>query len=252
MDGKAILSGDVYHFRLPEILQLLSFQGLTGRLSLMKSGEQVDIYVRDGGIAFATGEKRGSREQIGSLLVSMGRLKQEDLDAALSASIPAGERLGEALVKGALVKPDDIRAALLKQTERSVYKAMAWGEGRFSFEPCGMPQFVEAAPISLPVDGLILEGVRRIGEARLISEKIPSLEVVFVRSPLPANEVERMRLTDDEAMVLGLVDGKADVKKLLEASGMGEFRLLKVVYALYSAGIIRKKEPARSLKTQYL
>jgi len=54
-------------------------------------------------------------------------------------------------------------------------------------------------------------------------------------------------------MVLELVDGERDVNELIRASGLGEFGLLKALYALYSVGIIRKSGPAgKDGRTQYL
>jgi hypothetical protein len=249
----AALSGDIHHFRLPEVLQVISMQRLTGRLSLSHDGQYVDIYMKDGRVAFATGEKRGKRELLGSMLVNMGRLTQAALGESLSKCARTGGRLGGVLADCGLVSMADIKSALLKQTERSVYKGMAWGEGRFVFELGPMPDFVDDVPIEIRVEDLILEGVRRIEEVRLISEKIPSLEIVFTKSLYTREELNNMGVKQDERIVLELIDGKTSVKGLLDASGLAEFVFLKALYALYSAGIIKKLGPAaRGGRTQYL
>jgi len=252
-DAERILAGDIRYFRLPELLQAVSLARLTGRLTMSHAGQSVEIYLRRGNVAFATGEKRGGREQIGAVLMNMGKLTRAGLDKALETGAKTGVRLGRALIDGGHVKVDDMKAALYRQTERSVYKAMAWGDGRFWFELCGMPEFIEDIPVSLRVEDLILEGVRRIDEGRLISEKIPSLDLVFVRPAYSEEEIDNMRLKSDEQLALGLIDGKADLKGMLAASGLTEFNFLRAVYALYSAGIIRKRESAqRADRTQYL
>jgi len=247
------LSGDIHYFRLPEILQLVSMQRLTGRLSLSHEGQYVDIYTRDGRVAFATGEKRQRREMLGSILVNMGRLPQAALDSALERCSRTGERLGMVLADGGLVKAEDIKSALLKQTERSIYKGMAWGEGRFVLELGPLPDFVDDVPIDIRVENLILEGVRRIEEVRLISEKIPNLDIVFTKPVYSEEDLGRMGLKREERVVLELIDGKTGVKVLMEASGLAEFVFLKALYALYSAGMVKKLEPAiRVDRTQYL
>lgn len=248
-----LLCGDIHYFRLPEVLQLIAMQWLTGRLSLRLDDKKVDIYIRKGKVAFATGDDRGTNEHLGSLLVRMGKLDQAAMENALVKSREIGERLGKVLIDSGEADIDVIRAALFKQTERSIYKAMAWGEGSFSFEFCAMPEFVEDIPLELTVESLILEGVRRIGEERAISEKIPSLSVIFTRPMYTPAQLESMGLKGHERLVIELVDGKRDVKELINISGLSEISILKALFALYSAGFVRKYEPTASpYRTQYL
>lgn len=248
-----ILSGELRYFRLPEVLHLVSLQGLTGRLSMSSGGSRVDIYFRGGEVAFATGDVRTSREQLGDLLVRMGRLTQGALDGALEKCRTTGLRLGRVLADDGLVPAGDIRAALMKQTERSVYKAMAWGEGRFEFELSALPEFVEDIPLGLKAEDLVLEGVRRVEELRLLSGKIPRLDIVFVKPAYTPEDLRRLALKPEERRVLELVDGEKDVSGLIKASGLGEVGLLRALYALYSVGIIRKSGPAgKKGRTQYL
>jgi hypothetical protein len=248
-----LLRGDIHYFRLPEVLQLIAMQWLTGRLSLRMEDKKVDIYIRKGKVAFATGDDRGANEQLGSLLVSMGKLDQNAVDKALARSRDTGERLGGVLIESGVADKDVIRTALFKQTERSIYKGMAWGEGSFSFECCAMPDFVEDIPLELTVESLILEGVRRIGEERSISEKIPSLNVIFTRPMYSPEQLEGMGLKGHERLVLELVDGKRDINELINISGLIEIDILRTLFALYSAGFVRKYEPSASqYRTQYL
>ncbi|HLB25819.1 MAG TPA: DUF4388 domain-containing protein [Nitrospirota bacterium] len=250
---KPLLAGNIRYFRLPEVLQLVALQRLTGRLTLSHGGRTVDIYLRGGRVVFASGEERASREQLGHLLVKMGRLTQAALGNALDAAAQKNERLGMFLVQEGLAAPADISSALLKQTERSVYRAMAWGEGSFRFSLCALPDVVEDFPVALRVEELILEGVRRIGEGRVISEKIPNLDVVFTKPIYSEQELLDMGLREDERLALERIDGRKDVRAILAECGLGEFTLMKALYALYSAGIIKKLDPAlRSLRTQYL
>src|ERR1700688_3877882 len=124
----SLLCGDIHYFRLPEVLQLIAMQWLTGRLSLCMEDKKVEIYIRKGKVAFATGDDRGEIEHLGSLLVRMGKLDQVAVEKALAKSRETSERLGRVLIDSGAADVDVIRTALFKQTERSIYKAMAWGE----------------------------------------------------------------------------------------------------------------------------
>ncbi|MHB8173664.1 MAG: DUF4388 domain-containing protein [Nitrospirota bacterium] len=248
----SILSGDIKHFRLPEVLQMVAFQRLTGKLMLINDEMSVEIYLRDGHVAFASGEKRGFREQLGNILFRMGRVKEEALNAALDRCAREGKRLGQVLAEEGLVTPDDIKSALYKQTERSTYRAMAWGEGLFYFKLCELPDFASDFPIALRVEDLILEGVRRIGESRFILEKIPSLEAVF-KIVYQQNELDAVSLEVDERLVLGLVDGRKTVRELVSGSGLSQLGFLRALYALFCAGIVKKVETfSKTYRTNYL
>src|SRR5512143_271027 len=247
------LSGDIKYFRLPEVLQLLSMQRLTGALTLTGAGRKVYIYVKEGQVAFISGDRRGSREQLGSMLVGMGRLKKSEVESALARAERTGKMLGEVLSEGGLASTDDIRAALRKQTERSVYKAVAWGEGRFDFTLGPMPGYVDEMPAGLKVEDLLVEGAGRIGEWRKINEKIPGLDVVFVRSGNPEGGPDAGNLGETARLVLSLVDGRRDVASLIEACGASEFAVMKALYALYLSGAIKKRGPlGRTYRTDYL
>jgi hypothetical protein len=250
--SKSLLSGDIKYFRLPEILQLIAMDRLTGRLTLKITRQTVIIYIRTGQVVFAEGEKRGVREQIGSILVRMGALTEDALQSALALSAARGERLGQVLIDESIVTPEDIKKALLVQTERSVYRAMAWGQGRFSFELSDMPEYIHEAVSGIRVEDLILEGIRRVNEGRMIAEKIPSLDIIFARSSYSKDELAGLPIKEDERLVLALVDGLRDIKALAFASGISEFRLMKALFALFSAGIIRRQSATSVSRTNYL
>lgn len=162
----APLSGDIHYFRLPEILQLLALGRLTGKLSLAKSQDNVEIYFREGKVVFTAGEKRAGGEQLGSLMVRMGSLDEDRLNEALVISGQTGSMLGRTLVRRGFVTREEITTALRKQTERSVCKAMAWGEGSFRFEFCDLPEHVKDMPVEIKVDDFIFEDGRRIKKAQ--------------------------------------------------------------------------------------
>lgn len=228
---------------------MLAFQRLTGRLILINDEMSVEIYLRDGHVAFASGEKRGYREQLGNILFRMGKVKEDALERALSRCAREGRRLGQVLAEEGLVTPEDIKDALYKQTERSTYRAMAWGEGLFYFRLCELPDFANDFPIELRVEDLILEGVRRIGESRLILEKIPNEDIVF-RMVYGQDELNSVSLEADERLVLGLVNSRRAVKEIVAMSGLSRLGCLRALYALFSAGIIKKVETFS--RTNYL
>lgn len=236
----SLLSGDIAYFRLPEVMHMVALARLTGLLKMRATTAEVSIYFRDGEVAFATGDTRGEGEQLGQLLVRMGRITQAELSDALDRAETSGGRLGTALVEAGHAEPGSITSALSKQTERSVYKAMGWSEGRFEFGMCDMPAFVEEFPLGLRIEGLILEGMRRTEQMKRVAELIPSLDIVFSRPVVDREMLAGLGLSEFEQKVARVVDGRREVEEVIRLSGLNEFVVLKSLNALFTAGIIKK------------
>jgi tetratricopeptide (TPR) repeat protein len=73
----------------------------------------------------------------------------------------------------------------------------------------------------------------------LIEKKIPSFDIVFELEPSKAVAGD-VHLTDEQHMVLDLVDGKSDVQRIVDASGLVEFEVGKALFGLLNAGYIHR------------
>jgi len=232
---------------------MIALGRLTGLLTLRKTASEVKIYFREGEVAFASGDERGSSAQLGQLLVRMGRITEAELNDALGRAVTGDIKIGAALVEAGHAEPESITGALSRQTERSIYRAMGWSEGRFDFGLCDMPPFVDEFPLGLRIEGLILEGMRRTEQMRLVSERIPNLEIIFSRPVSEPEELAGLGLSETELKVARLVDGSRDVAGVITASGLEEFAVLKALNALFTAGLIRKvKKTSLDERTGYV
>ncbi|MDQ3081016.1 MAG: DUF4388 domain-containing protein [Gemmatimonadota bacterium] len=121
-------------------------------------------------------------------------------------------------------------------TEDSVYAMFKWTHGQFSFDP-GVTPPAGAVLVSVDPQGLLLEGARRVDEWSLVEKRIPSFDVVFAldRQRLLRNSIA---LTDEQQLLLPLIDGFRDVTALLAASKLGEFATGKALFGLLSGAFI--------------
>ncbi len=159
-----VLYGDLRHFFLPEVLQLLSLAQATGRLELERSGERAEVYVERGRPVFA--RTSGASVRVGELLVHRGALAAETLESVLSRP-PArqGERIGSRLVGAGVTTPDEVQRAVCDALRRILFGLLLWRDGTFRFM---VGEQVRDEDIRLDVDleRLILEGIRQADESR--------------------------------------------------------------------------------------
>jgi hypothetical protein len=122
--------------------------------------------------------------------------------------------------------------------EEAVYALAIWRAGEFRFE-AGV-----AAPrqtIQKSNTNLLMEAARRLDEWRVLSKKIPSVELVpeFV---ILENREGQINLNTMEWLLLSKIDGQRSVRQIAAAAGMGVFDAAKLLYGLVATNLIRLKE----------
>jgi DNA-binding response OmpR family regulator len=257
----AALAGDLAVISIADVLTLLQDQAQTGTLTLSQpevgpdqtgtagsphfAQARLDVFLRNGRIDFAAA--RGVPEEflLGRFLVEGGQLAAGALSAVIDDRKAVGGKpplLGEDLVARGLVTPPGLRRAMSQQTSALVYEGLRWGSGRFVFHSeAELPDPAREAALALPVDALIMEGLRRVDEWRLIEREIGDFEMVFVRNEEKLATFGRGKLLRDEVAVLEFVNGKNSVKDIIYLAKMGSFDVTKMLYRLLRNKLIRRR-----------
>lgn len=234
------LSGDLSLFPLPDILQLISIQKRTGRLWIGTEENKAETFFEDGRVVFAALEHKPPEDLFGRLLMESSKINAAQLRHALADSEKSGVPLGQLLIRGNLIAAAELLGVVRTQTQRTVYRALGWKLGRFAFSREPLPAVFAGTGLSLGVDDLILEGVRRIDEWQVISQKLPSLNIILTRLISNADEMGKINLNPSEVKILQLVDAKRDIKAIIRDSGMGDFEVCKILYVLMSTNLLKK------------
>jgi len=124
--------------------------------------------------------------------------------------------------------------------EEAVYALAIWRTGEFRFEP---GTSVPRVSIQKSNTNLLMEAARRLDEWRVLSKKIPSVDLVpeFV---ILENREGQINLNTMEWLLLSKIDGQRSVKQIAAAARMGVFDTAKLLYGLVATNLIRLKEPA--------
>jgi hypothetical protein len=170
------LTGNLRTMSLPDILQWIAQGQKTGTLHLERRAVEKRLTFERG--AIFTSWSNDPRESLGQFLVSQRYVSEEQLFRALLAQEKEGRLIGSILVDSGILKEDDLARALHAKAAESIYDLFLWPEGEFHFKEDELPANVHFH-LELGVQGVILEGIRRVDEWSRIRRVFPSLRTTF-------------------------------------------------------------------------
>lgn len=168
------LVGKLEDLQLAELFHLLSLFKKTGKLTLNAVDSTGSFFFKNGKIYHASNGRPGP--VLGELLVRRHLLSQEELDKALriQGDGPDWRRLGSILIDLGLVGPDDLDALLREQLQEVVGEFISLESGFFSFKPSedvGAGPEIDASNDleidgGINTDGFILDLLTRLDEVQ--------------------------------------------------------------------------------------
>jgi hypothetical protein len=122
--------------------------------------------------------------------------------------------------------------------EEAVYALATWrtGEFRFDAEVAAPRQTIQKSNTNL-----LMEAARRLDEWRVLSKKIPSVDLVPQFAVLE-NREGQINLNTMEWLLLSKIDGQRTIRQIAGAAGMGVLDTAKLLYGLVATNLIRLKE----------
>jgi hypothetical protein len=238
-----LLQGNLQEFSLPNIFQLVKMSAKSGSLTIRRDGESGKIFFRNGMISYAYSSPQ--LLPLGERLVKAGAISAEQLKQALAAQkkAPEGARLGGILLKQGSLDHGTLEQAVREQIQDTAFNFFSWNDGEFEFGADDSP-LEEDILVEMNVETVIMEGCRRIDEWALIFEQLGSLErVPHLAYGDHVDDEGRLTLTAEEWRVVVHIDGRADINTILRDSGLDRFHGAKVIYSLFSSGLITVTEP---------
>lgn len=235
--------GDLSTIGLAEVFQMISMSQKQGTLIVQDSESRKCIYFGENGVELlSTGKRKGLR--VGDLLVRAGKISEEALSEALENAKIQRKLVGEVLVESGAIASGDIQDVVRSQIEEEIYDLFLWKKANFEFiegPPSDALRDPEApvTKLAFDVNGLLLEAVRRADEWGLISQKIPSMDSIFVFVSESDRREEDKTAPDHLKRVYRLIDGQGSVSDLVEATGISRFDVCKALLDLVDRGRIR-------------
>ena len=249
-DPSPILRGDLSRIQLPDVLAFISMIRRTGKLAVHRDQHERTIHWKDGDIVFA--HSNGPEHTLGSFLLRNGKITVEQYEES-QRRVAQNTRHGKILVQMGAISPKDLWWGVKNQALEIIYSLFAWKEGIFEFFETAEELTGEKIVLSLNTSSVIMEGIRRLDEAALIRERIPSLDLVFAKVPGVTPDFAHLELNEAEIGLYHEVDGRLTVRELIaRAVDLTEFEVNRLLFQLLSARFIDAAHEEKAFRPVFL
>ncbi len=186
------LAGNLRTMSLPDILQWLATGQKTGTLHVSRGAVETRITFRDGSIYSSWSNH--PRLSLGQFLIRGRYITEEQLFRALLQQEEQGKMLGSILVGLGILSEEDLQLSLQAKAQETIYDLFLWPEGQFDFKDGELPQAM--IHTEMQVQTVLLEGIRRVDEWTRIRKVFPSMRTTFKVKGAPQVEdpVERQAM----------------------------------------------------------
>jgi len=235
------LKGRLRDFSITQLLNLINLARKTGTLSIEASGEQAQVWFREGKLVFASLSTEDGH--LAQLLFRAGKLSQEQTRTILSrAGMTNDKQLGMMLIEAGHVTQDDILASVRRHTQDVVFRVFTWSDGTFRFEPNVLPP-EDRITVPINLESIILEGTRRVQEWEELQDELPNLEMALRFTDRPDARLRNINLSVEEWRVVSYINPRNSIRQIAKANNMSDFQIRRIVYGMLQAGLVELVRP---------
>jgi hypothetical protein len=244
-----VLQGDLSRIQLPDVLSFISMIRASGKLALRREDLERTLIWKEGEIVFAT--SNSPEHSLGSFLLSNGKITQAQFDEARERITPQ-IRHGKALVQIGAISAKDLWWGIKNQALEIIYSLFTWKEGAFAYYDTAEELSSERIVLELSASSVIMEGTRRLDETARIREKIPSLDLVFMKVSGVVPDFNELEMNEDEIALYNKIDGTLTVRGLIARSDLTEFEATRILFQLLSARLIEPAPEEKDVRPVFL
>ena len=170
------IQGNLKTMSVPDLLQFLAAGRKTGTLKVVRGPIVKEIYLENGLIVGS--RSNDPKELLGQVLLHYGKIREDQLQAAMDIQRQSGGKLGVILSSRGFTSMADVIYALRTRTLEIIYDLFIWDEAGFEFfdsEP--LPD--DLIRIRVEATSVIMDGIYRIDEWARYRAVIPSDRTFF-------------------------------------------------------------------------
>jgi hypothetical protein len=249
MPERPILQGDLSKIQLPDVLSFMAMIRESGKLVVRRGELERTIHWKEGDIIFAS--SNSPEHSLGQFLLRNGKINSQQYEESKRRVTPQ-LRHGKLLVQMGAISPKDLWWGVKNHALEVIYSLFAWKDGDFAFFESAEELTQERIVLQINTPSVIMEGIRRLDESERIREKIPNLEVIFVKVPGSVADLSELDLNEGEIAVYNTIDGRLNVRELTGRSELTEFEVTRILFQLLSARLIEPIHEEKSFRPIFL
>src|SRR5262245_53670861 len=245
-DASVALRGNLEDFGIADVFQLIGQQRKTGILELRGEGGHVELRFVGGSVVSAAPMRAEPHAALGEMLARCGLLAAEQVEELRRESEAAAQSVPVLAIERGWVTPEQLQEIEDLLTRETFFAILRWRSGAFDFR-------AQAVEHARPVDSLhgaeqiLMDGLRMLDEWQSFAHAVPSEDLVFEpvgdfaawraaagASAVPAEAAERVFL---------LLDGRSNVRQVIDRSRLGTFDAVRALAELRRAGLANLQAP---------
>jgi len=230
------IGGNLRTMPFADLLQWVSQSRKTGTMVIEGERFAKKVYFREGKVIAAASDN--PKEFLSYYLVGWGYVSDDELQELLDMQERHGTMLGELLVIVGRLSREELDHILRIKTEEAIYELFLWPAGDFRFLANILPA-KRFHPLELPVDTLILEGVRRKDEWDRIRATIPADDWI----PKLVRAVDIKALGPTELAFLREINGTNSLERIALNCRTPVFSIANFVYLGLKQGLFELLPP---------
>lgn len=225
--------GNLASMPVSELLQWLGGNGKTGLLRVEREGVATKLFFEEGRIVACISNE--PRHLLGQFLLFRGAITESDLREAMSVQDSTGRGLPDILVERGAISSVRLEAEVVVKAQETILALFEWDEATFWYRE-SMTAEDKAVRVNLEVQGLLLEGMKRLDELAQLRKVFPDPGMV----PRPGDQLPSPGGLDDSAAqaVYQAVNGKRTLAEIQLFVHGTEFQVYRRLLRLCELGLI--------------
>lgn len=229
------LEGEIHEIELIPQLVELGRDGFTGALRFERDSIIKIVYFKAGDILSASTNDRG--DSLDEILLKAGKVNREHIKQALEKRKDS-ETLGDALYSLGFISRKELSWARRVQLVGILRSITSWPDGSFQIVPDYLPKREEGTLFQIPQ--IVIELIVTETDREQIERALPSDTMIEKLDDFPSRYAA-LNLNEEADEIVSNLGSARSVSEVASDSKSDPFSVFKLIHALITLGLIRKK-----------
>jgi hypothetical protein len=234
-----VLSGSLREFILADVFQLLTQQKITGKLLLNNNVDEGAILFKDGAIVGAYKDTEKFENKLENYLIDIKKTNPTDCKSLFAAYKDDIAGLTKEVLSHSLVTEAEISTLAEITVEDITCSLFLWHKGSYRFSTIrNIDRFIPAK-ISIPIENIVMEAMRRVDEWNRMQEQITD-EIIFINTDKgdAKKNLNQDPINDPVGYISQKINGTSPVKELIASTPLSQYKIYESLNTLIQSNSI--------------
>lgn len=226
---------------LAEILARLAFHKVAASVICREGTRTVKLFVSDALLDFACASD-DPMESFGQLIVDRAVATSEDFDQSRSRTLQTRSTIASDLISRGKVDESTLHGLAGDHAQSLVSEVFGWTDGEVEVRP---GRALVPIRLGIPIVRVVLDGVRRYGDPKLLTSRIGPRTTILKKSDGPSVD-----LTEGEDDLLAFIDGRRSLDEIVRHPSHPPQENVRIIYGFRALNLVEPKESGVRVKVK--